>query len=352
MQPRERITRIINHQPVDRVGIYESFWWQTEEEFRQQGMPDNISAAEHFPLDAGMYWFDQSFQLPEQTLEENDDTRVFTDGWGATLREFKTHQTPPQHLDHVIKSNQQWEELKPRLEYSSARLDWDEVHACYQRIENAGKYRILSVIESFECTTPMLGFTKHMMLHVTDINWLADIYQTHMKLILNAMEDMHASGLEWDCLWLYGDIAYKSGTFLSPSAYRELLFPLHSKLCDAAHSLGMQVVYHCDGNFNAIIPMLIEAGVDCLQPMEVKAGMDIFELKTKYGGQLAFMGNIDTRLFQFNDLAALENEIREKVGFAMQGGGYIFHSDHSIAPGTKMKTYEYAQDLVQEIGKY
>jgi uroporphyrinogen decarboxylase len=64
------------------------------------------------------------------------------------------------------------------------------------------------------------------------------------------------------------------------------------------------------------------------------------------------MGNIDARLYQKNDMEALEEEIRSKVSVAMRGGGYIYHSDHSIPPGTHLDTYQFGLDLVREVGIY
>ena len=74
---------------------------------------------------------------------------------------------------------------------------------------------------------------------------------------------------------------------MSPAMYRALLFPAHKKLFDFAHGCGLPVVLHCDGYVEPLIPSLIEAGIDCLQPLEVKAGMDLLKLKKRFGDQIA-----------------------------------------------------------------
>jgi len=71
-----------------------------------------------------------------------------------------------------------------------------------------------------------------------------------------------------------------------------------------------------------------------------------------YGHRCAFFGNIDARLFQANNLDGLRKEISEKLTVAMEYGGDIFHSDHSIPPGCKLATYEAAIELVEELGVY
>jgi uroporphyrinogen-III decarboxylase len=86
--------------------------------------------------------------------------------------------------------------------------------------------------------------------------------------------------------------------------------------------------------------------------MEVKAGVDVRNLKAADGGQLAFMGNIEARLFQGNNMAGLEAEIRANIAPAMEGGGYIYHRDHSIPPGTRLERYTFGLNLIKELGVY
>lgn len=353
MEARERITRIINHQPVDRVGVFESFWWETVHEWHEQGLPVDADIEEFLDLDAGMYWFDQSFMLPRAVIEEDEDSRIVVDEWGTRQIEFKNRQTTPGHIGVSVESQAQWEdEYKPRLIYDSARINWEELSQRYQLLHKRGKYTMLSVLDPFECTWHKVGPEQQLMLMVIDPDWLRDMFDADTRLLEAAFEEICEKGLVPDALWIFGDIAYTSGMLFSPQMYKELLFPFHKRLCDLAHAHGSQVIYHSDGDVTTAIPLLLEAGIDCLHPLEVKAGMDILEVKKQYGEQLALMGNIDARLFQENDVARLEKEIRNKVDFAMQGSGYIFHSDHSIPPGTLLNTYHSARDLIGQIGNY
>jgi uroporphyrinogen decarboxylase len=186
----------------------------------------------------------------------------------------------------------------------------------------------------------------------TDPDWLRDMYEADMALLEAAWEDLWSRELRPDALWIFGDIAYRNGLLFSPRHYRQVLMPFHRRLCDLAHRHNCQVIYHSDGNVTQAIPLLVECGIDCLHPLEVKAGMDVATLKQEWGDRLAFMGNIDARLFQANDRAGLEVEIRAKVPVAMKGGGYIYHSDHSVPPGTTLDTYRFAMDLVRRYGNY
>jgi len=97
--------------------------------------------------------------------------------------------------------------------------------------------------------------------------------------------------------------------------------------------------------------MFIEAGFGCIQPLETKAGMDLFELKKKYGDKITLMGGIDARAMALRG-EALEKEVIEKITFAKKGGGYIYHSDHSVPDNVSFSSYSRLISLVKKYGKY
>jgi uroporphyrinogen decarboxylase len=349
---QERIRRLIAHQPADRVGIFDSFWRETERDFRLQGMPEGVTAEDYFDLDAGMFWFDQSFLLPRLVLEELEDCRIVSDGWGARQREFRDRESTPGLIDFAVKDRESWDALKPHLAYASSRIDWTSLEARYREVRERGRYVMLSVLDPFEATWHKVGPEQQLMLLVLDPDWLRDMYEADTDLLEAAWADLWDRGLQPDALWIFGDIAYRSGLLFSPEHYRQLLMPFHRRLCDLAHRHGCQVIYHSDGDVTQALPLLVECGIDCLHPLEVKAGMDVVALKREWGSRLAFMGNIDARLFQANDRAGLEDEIRAKIPLAMARGGYVYHTDHSVPPGTQLDTYRFALKLVRRYGRY
>ena len=336
---------------MDRVPIFDSFWTEADHDFHQQGVPADVSLEEYFEFDIGMFWFDQSFLLPHETISEDEHYVEFTDEWGTLNKQFKHQQTTPDYIDFPIKNRATWEDgFKQRLAYAPDRIDWVEMRERYDSLRAKGKYIVLSILDPFECTWHKIGPEFQFIYLIEQPEWMMQMYAADTQLIEDAWEDIWGRGLQPDALWLYGDIAYKNGMMFSPQHYKELLQPYHARLCDLAHRYGAQVIYHTDGNITKGIPGLIGAGIDCLHPLEVKAGMDVRQLKKEFGDQLALMGNIDARLFQENDKPGLEKEIQNKLPVATKGGGYIYHSDHSIPPGTRLETYEFTHDLVKEFG--
>ena len=99
-----------------------------------------------------------------------------------------------------------------------------------------------------------------------------------------------------------------------------------------------------------MVPGLIEAGMDCLQALEVKAGIDVIELKEKYGSDLVLEGGIDVR--KMTEADQIEEEIRTKITAAKVCGGYIYHSDHSVPDSVSFSDYCRVMDLVKYYGRY
>jgi len=85
----------------------------------------------------------------------------------------------------------------------------------------------------------------------------------------------------------------------------------------------------------------VEAGIDCLQVIEVKAGMDPLRIKRNCGDRIALCGGMDARDLVANDREAIGKELAEKIPVLKQDYGYILHSDHSIPPEVDHDTLVY-----------
>ena len=127
--------------------------------------------------------------------------------------------------------------------------------------------------------------------------------------------------------------------------YEDLVMPGHKKLFDYAHSKGLKVVVHSCGFVEPFVPGLVKAGMDCLQAMEVKAGMDMPRIAKQFGDRIAFCGNIDIRIVASNDRRAIDEELNRKILPVLKmGSGYILHSDHSIPPEVEHDTLKWFFD--------
>jgi uroporphyrinogen decarboxylase len=116
-------------------------------------------------------------------------------------------------------------------------------------------------------------------------------------------------------------------------------------------SHGLRTFLHSDGNVAPLIPHFLAAGFAGLHPLEAKAGLDVRSLKRQYGDRLVLVGNIDVRRLS-GTREEIEQEIVPKLTVAKKGGGYIYHSDHSVPNSVSFENYAYAIDLVRRYGSY
>jgi uroporphyrinogen decarboxylase len=150
---------------------------------------------------------------------------------------------------------------------------------------------------------------------------------------------------------IWGDVAYKKSTFMRPAVWREHYKPWVKAIADYAHSKGLDVIYHGCGNIHAIFEDYIDAGIDAMNPLEVKAGMDVLDLRRTYGHRMGFCGNSDIQIWESGDREAIRRDVLHKLN-AARGGGYIFQSDHSVSSSVSGITYDYIVQLVRKYGDY
>jgi len=152
-------------------------------------------------------------------------------------------------------------------------------------------------------------------------------------------------------LYIWGDIAYKHGMFFSPEYWRKVYKPQLERICDVVHAAGLKTIYHGCGDASVVFDDMIEAGVDAVNPLEAKAGLDVVAMKRRFKDRWAFNGNIDVQVLSTNDREQIRREVLTKLN-AAKGGGFIVQSDHSVPESVDPGTYDYVVRLVREHGRY
>lgn len=126
------------------------------------------------------------------------------------------------------------------------------------------------------------------------------------------------------------DIAYERGTYIRPALWREIFLPLLRRQVEAIKAMGVPVLYHSDGNLQAILPDLAALPLDGIQCLEPAAGMDIGTIKKEYGGRLCLMGNFDLNLLASGTPETITAAVEQLLLAAAPGGGYIFSTSSGI----------------------
>jgi uroporphyrinogen decarboxylase len=286
-------------------------------------------------------------------LEEDEDTRVTMNGSGTIERSWKNKSGTPEHLGWDCNTRDKWDRAyKPAFLAQQVQVDVDVVRELYNEARQRNKWTFLAGVEAFEALRKIIGDEACMYTILDDPDWIVDIAETEATVLLRNFQAILDAGVQPDGIWIYGDMAFNTMTFCSPSAYRELIWPQHKRIADWAHANKMKLIFHSDGNLQGVIDLYIDAGFDCIQPMESKAGMDVRRLSQTHGDRLSFFGNIDVMKLLKNDLDLIEEEIRTKFAAGMAHRGYLYHSDHSVPPQVSWQTYQAVIGMVERYGRY
>jgi len=179
-----------------------------------------------------------------------------------------------------------------------------------------------------------------------------DMVNIYAQLTIDLQEILFAEEGPPDGIWFYEDMGFKGRPFMSPAMYKEIIQPGHIATIEYAKSRNLPVIMHSCGFVEPLVPGMIEAGIDCLQVIEVKAGMDLLKLYRQYGDVISFMGGIDVRVLYSNDKEKVRQELESKIPEVKGKYGYVLHSDHSIPDTVNYETYRYFVDKGLELGTY
>ncbi len=359
MTHKERMLNALSNQPVDLLPCGDGLWGETRAKYVREGkLGESEDTVAHFDMSwRGGGWLNSTADLEhqEEIVEETPTTKLVKNGNGAFMRVWKNQSGTPEHVDFTVKERAGWEELiKPRLQgVDRRRIPFEGYRNAKKLAAEEGRAFCWSGVAPFEQMHPVCGHEYMLMGMAMDPEWVQDMVTTYAELTIRHQQLLFAEEGQPDFIWYYEDMGFKERPFMSPAMYGEIVQPGHAKLFDYAHSLGLKVVVHSCGFVEPLVPGLVEAGMDCLQAMEVKAGMDMPRLAKTYGGKIAFCGNIDIRIVGGNDFAKIDEELRRKILPVLDAGsGYILHSDHSIPPEVEHDTLKYFFDHGRRIAEW
>ncbi len=365
MTSRERLRRILRRQPTDRIGLFEVFWAETGQRWRREGhLRADETLEDHFGLDlrrssgalsqsGKLLDLTADLDVGETVLEETPTTRLVRDGNGAVLR-WPRRSGAPEHVDFLVQDRVAWERhLLPRLcdrRSHERRINFALYRQARDHCVRQQRFLACAVVGAFDLMTPVCGHEHVLAGMALDPAWIramADLYAETTVELLSLL--FAREGLP-DGLWVWDDLGFANGPFLSPAMYRELIMPAHRRLFTFAHQRQLPVILHSDGRIHALLPLLLEAGIDCLQPLEAKAGMDVVALAREFGDRLSLIGGMDARVLVTNDRDAVRAELEAKVSGAMAHHGYVLQVDHSVPDQVDYATYRDFVDYGLRLG--
>ena len=365
----ERMQKTLSGQQPDRVPVSDFFWGGFIRQWRKDlGLADDANPYYHYDMDwivtvPNMDPFIRSFQ----TLKEDSEEVIVKTGFDAIMRK-KFDFPMPEFIDFETDTIEKLEALEfddprdKRRYYEAGDNQIAGVGDGFERNSPAWTETVKSlypdfpvfgsIIEVNECLTRLIGPENNMF-------WIG-MYPERMAKVIAKIGQFYldctkaqidaADGL-LDGFVIWGDVAYKKATFFSPDYWRANFKPWVKAMTDYAHSKGLMVIYHGCGNVSDILQDYIEIGIDAINPLEAKAGLDAVELRKKYGNKLGICGNSNMQIWETGDKDLIRKEVLHKLN-AAKNGKYIFQSDHSVTSNISGDTYDYIIKLVRKYGNY
>ena len=266
--------------------------------------------------------------------------------WG-----YVTQQTPEEHgieVESPIATLADFERYTPPDPHAPGRYDSIEKAL----VRYGEKYAVVVHLNDvFSLPRYLLGMEHLLMSIAADPELVQALVDLSVTINLEMAKELVARGVK--IVYTGDDYSSSKGPLMSPRHFRKLFYPGLCRVIGGFKELGLVVIKHTDGNLWPILDMIVDSGIDCLDPIDPKGGMNLAEVKAKYGHRIAVKGNVDCAdLLTFGTVEDTVNATKAALRDGMPGGGFILSSSNSIHSGVKPENYAAMMRTLQECGGY
>ncbi len=280
-------------------------------------------------------------------LEDTDEYTISVDEYGRKVKLCKGSATIPLPLEHPVKSFEDWLKVKKYYEFSEDRIDKEELLR-QKQLRDKGYMTILFIPGGFDEPRQLMGEEELCVACYDEPELIEDILNTIKDTTIKVIERI-AEIVPIDYVSVHEDMAGKSGPLFGPTQVKEFMNPYYNGVWKAAKQAGAVVFSQdSDGNMNMILDDLLDCGLNCVYPSEPAAGMDILQVRRKYGKQFILKGGLDKHALRHGKEAILK-ELEYKIAPELLGGGTIFALDHRIPNGVHIDDYRYYVNTAREM---
>ena len=337
MNSRERILAVLSRESVDRLPVD---IWCTDDVF------DDL--ANHFQEEESLALFKKAcidklvWVNPKYSQEKNEDSgkheNVVTT-WGVHLKPVDAGKEV--YLERDYSPFSSLDTLGQIEEYAGwpdpALFDYDGAAALAK--EASESFITLGPwVSFFEVYCGMRGLEQAMLDTVTQPDFVQAALDKIERLQTAMMTRFFDVAGTWiDCVFISDDMGGQQNLLLSLDAWDFFFKARLERWCRLIHDYNIKVFYHSDGAIAPLIPRLIDAGIDILNPIQhLCRGMELRHLKDSFGEKIIFHGGIDNqRLLPYGTPDDVRRETRRCLDILGAGNeGYICCSCHNIQHGT------------------
>ena len=273
------------------------------------------------------------------------DDKTFADEWG------NRRQLTGDCIPAVIA--QPMTDITQHLNFTFPEVKADHRYATLRKaVERFGDSRaiIWNLRDGFSDLRDLLGYEEALMAPMLEPaatkEFLDRIAEFNLAL---AAEAVNRFGIK--IVATTDDVAMNAGPLFPMECYREVIMPSFRKVMRGYKDLGCLTVKHCDGDVRPLVDLWIEAGIDCLDPIDPGAGLTMRDMKATYGGRIALKGNIDcAKTLCTGTPAEVKAEVRQAIADAGPAG-LIISSSNTIHRGVKPENYRAMLDELRQTNR-
>lgn len=373
MNDRERFRATLRFGQPDRIPYWEcAFWGETLERWRGEGLPERVvhpggpgtgpteeSLREHFGFDRGFGVYFRGTIAMNTGLVPGFEPRVLSDengvvteigGDGVTSRWSREGHSTRQFIRFPVETRADFQRIRKRLDPTTpGRLPEGWVR-CSRLRQDSGAPLCLQVGGYYGFARNLMGLENLSIAFHEQPALVEDIFECRTECVIALMEKALAE-LRPDFAEFWEDMAFKTGSLVSPVLYRKLALKHYRRITEILRRHGVDIILlDSDGNIDELIPLWIDGGITALWPLEIAAGMDPVAIRKQYGNALGLIGGIDKRALAAGR-GAIEREVLSRLPPLLETGGFIPTCDHAVPPDVSLADYEYYLSLVRKVAE-
>ena len=350
MTPRERFLTALRGGKPDRVPLFDLLFNRELFEIAIGYRPESYNARDvaqcGVEIGLGGVWVTIGgfWGYHHKEIAEN----IYQDEWGTTYQVDPSSWPISAPVDYPIKSREDLKGYVPPDPSLSWRLD--DIKAALERYGR--DIAIMGCVRGpLTVAWYTMGFERLSFCLFDDPDLLTSVFRMRNDYFMEAGKRMVEAGVAG--IIVSDDYGFKTGPFFSPAHFKRFVLPFLTELVQTFVGLGVPVLLHSDGDINALLDDLIATGISGLHPLERGAGMDLAEVKEKYGEKICLFGNVSsTTTLPFGSEEDVEREVRECLEIAAPGGGYVLGSDHSLHEGIPVNNILKMIETAKRLGRY
>jgi len=367
---RECFIKVMAGERTPWVPNYElGCWGQTIQRWLDEGLPqeqsyftrvDMFEGEPLFKLDRRAFARLETWMFPQfdyEVLEETDRYVVARHGNGMVTRALKegtvrgTRMSMDTYISFPVADRASWNDVKRRYNPQAVfryPFWWDEMARTWRGRDypvcllGNGTFGLYSQLRSW------VGTEGISYMFYDDPALVEEMVEFNADFLL-ALIERALGDVQFDYFNFFEDCAGKGGPLFGPEIFHRFFMKPYRRIIDRLHRAGIRSIWvDSDGDPEVLVPLWMEAGVNCFWPLEQASGMDPVRLRRKFGNGLALCGGLDKReIAKGRD--AIDRELHAKIPPLMESGGYIPHIDHAISPEISFSDFMYYIELKRKL---